>query len=282
MKANQRHCIMHTSADDWDQHWRDFTSAAEKGPAHEFRRRTILRLLDIPAAGQSICLLEIGSGAGEFAEAFLRRYPKAEFLGLELSQVGVDTAARRVPNARFIQRNLLLPAAADEVPRPRANAAVCSEVLEHLDNPLLLLRNSMAYMVPNCRLVVTVPGGPQSAFDRHIGHRKHYSPKELKGLLERAGFEVETVYGAGFPFFNLYRTTIILRGNKLREDVSGNPSLLVRTGMALFRLLLRWNLMRWGWQTMAVARYCGDTRPAALSNCYRIHETPRNPARGND
>jgi SAM-dependent methyltransferase len=255
--------MMNARADDWDQHWRDFASAAEKGPAHEFRRQTILRLLDIPAIGQPISLLEIGSGTGEFAETFLSRYPKAEFVGLELSEVGVGIASRRVPSARFIQRNLLLSPCPEEPPSPRANVAVCSEVLEHLDDPALLLRNSTAYMAPNCRLVVTVPGGPQSAFDRHIGHRKHYSPKELKALLGAAGFEVEAVYGAGFPFFNLYRATIILRGNKLREDVSGPPSFLIRAGAALFGVLLRWHLMRWGWQTIAVARYQGRWVSAA-------------------
>ena len=27
---------------------------------------------------------------------------------------------------------------------------------------------------PGCRVVITVPGGPRSAFDKHIGHRRHF------------------------------------------------------------------------------------------------------------
>jgi trans-aconitate methyltransferase len=239
-------------ADNWDQHWREFTSSAELGPAHEYRRRLILRLLDFPDSDASASMLEIGSGTGEFAESFRKLYPRAGFVGLDLSHAGVEIAARRVPTARFIQRNLLLPS--DHLPHPVASYAVCSEVLEHVDDPVLLLRNATAYMAPGCKLVVTVPGGPQSAFDRHIGHRKHYTPSELKSVLEAAGFSVEAALGAGFPFFNFYRATIILRGSKLRDDISGSPSRVVRIGMAIFGVLLRLNLMKWGWQTVAVGR----------------------------
>ncbi len=243
------------AADDWDQHWQDFTSSAEMGPAHEYRRRTVLQLLGIAGRGESTSLLEIGSGTGEFAEAFLNRYPQAQFLGLELSRVGVEISSRRVPAAKFVQRNLLLPAPAEQPPAPQSNRAVCVEVLEHLDDPVLLLRNASQYMASGCRMVVTVPGGPMSAFDRHIGHRRHYRPSDLKQLLEKAGFVVDAIYGIGFPFFNLYRLLIISRGDKLRGDISGTPSLPVRAGMFLFGILFKCNVMRGGWQTVAVAHW---------------------------
>ena len=96
-----------------------------------------------------------------------------------------------------------------------------------------------------------------SAFDHYIGHRKHYTPAELAALLNRSGFSVQAVYGAGFPFFNLYRATIILRGKRLLQDISGSPTLAARVGMAMFGTLFHFNLMRWGWQTIAVATYLG-------------------------
>ena len=67
--------------------------------------------------------------------------------------------------------------------------------------------------------MVTVPGGPRSAFDRHIGHRRHFTPAALRSLLSGAGFDVERVTRAGFPFFNLYRLAVIARGRKLIEDL---------------------------------------------------------------
>src|SRR3546814_18015665 len=76
-------------------------------------------------------------------------------------------------------------------------------------------------MAPGCRLVVTVPGGPMSAFDRHIGHRRHFTPPALAALLTDAGLAVERTDGAGFPFFNLYRLGVIARGHRLVADLTG-------------------------------------------------------------
>jgi hypothetical protein len=112
-------------------------------------------------------------------------------------------------------------------------------------------------MAPGCRLVVTVPGGPMNAFYRHIGHRRHYSPRELATLLEDAGFSVERTYGAGFPFFNLFRLYMTWRGERFIQAVSGEPSPAVRLAGKVLDALFHLNLMTWGWQTIAVARYNG-------------------------
>src|SRR5207247_2369477 len=84
-----------------------------------------------------------------------------------------------------------------------ANAAVCSEVLEHVDSPVAFLRAASRYLMEGSTLVVTVPGGPFSAFDRHIGHRQHFTRASIRRVLENAGFEIERVTLAGFPFFNI-------------------------------------------------------------------------------
>ena len=95
-----------------------------------------------------------------------------------------------------------------------------------------------------------------SAFDRHIGHRRHFTRAALAGMLEEAGFQVELVAGAGFPTFNLYRMIVLLRGARLIEDASGRPGGLARVVMASFDWLLRLSLFDtpWGWQIVAVGR----------------------------
>jgi len=106
---------------------------------------------------------------------------------------------------------------------------------------------------------VTVPGGTMSAFDRHIGHRRHYTPASLAAALRLAGYDVEMTAGAGFPFFNLYRRLVIARGERLVDDVrsgAGAPVGAARLAMAAFRPLFRLNAMSspWGVQIIGVAR----------------------------
>lgn len=136
-----------------------------------------------------------------------------------------------------------------------ATHAVCSEVIEHVDSPSELLRNARPYMTAGCQLIVTAPG-PMSAFDKHIGHRKHWRPHEIDILFQDAGYSPISVSSVGFPFFNLYRCLVILRGKKLIEDMNaesfGTISLAARAVMTMFGRLIRPNLnsSHWGWQML--------------------------------
>jgi trans-aconitate methyltransferase len=249
----------HTDADDWDSHWSDLGDAARLNPAQDYRRRLCLELLG--RHGDPRRLLDIGSGTGELLGAALRRWPRTSMLGLEMSRVGVEQASLAYPEARFEVCDLLDGAGDAGDHRAWATHAVCSEVLEHVDDPALLLRNARIWLAPGARLVVTVPGGPMSAYDRHIGHRRHFSPETLTETLREAGFEVSLTMRAGFPWFNVYRSLVILAGERLVQDAGADSAKtfagrLTRAAMRSFRPLFLTNLPRspFGWQTVAVAR----------------------------
>jgi SAM-dependent methyltransferase len=239
------------AADDWDAHWKSFSLASEMAPATKYRHQLCIKLLHLNKTGAGVRLLDIGSGTGGFAGLFCSRFPKAEFLGLELSQAGVELSRSRVPQARFERHDLMT--VRPRTPDFQATHAICSEVLEHLDDPKILLQNAMSFMASGCRIVITVPGGKPNAFDKYIGHRRHYDATALQALLESAGLCVELSTGVGFPFFNLYRLLTTWRGERLKEDVSGSPSMLVRFGTLVFGTLFKLNLTSMGWQTVAVA-----------------------------
>jgi SAM-dependent methyltransferase len=249
--------------DDWERHWRNYSEAAGRNPAQEYRRRIICRLLRRSGCPGNARILDIGSGQGDLAVDLRRAFPRAELAGLDLSAAGVAEASRKLPDARFLQRDLLDPDSAAQPLRCWAHYAVCAEVLEHLDDPALFLRHVGRYLAPGCTLVVTVPGGPKSKFDRHIGHRQHFTPRKLGGLLQRGGFKVQLVSTAGFPFFNLYRLAVMLRGKRLITDVRGGNTArsrtLVQAAMNVFRPLFMWNLFgtSLGWQTIAIAEWPG-------------------------
>jgi ubiquinone/menaquinone biosynthesis C-methylase UbiE len=249
-----------SARDNWDRHWDEYSQAAKENPAQEYRRRVMFSLLSLANSGTGVRLLDIGSGQGDMAVAVRAAFPAAEIVGLELSQSGVEISRQKVPDARFVQCNLLEGAAPPQDLHGWATHAVCSEVIEHVDDPIQLLRSARQYMSPGCILVITAPGGPMSAFDKHIGHRKHFRPSEIELLFREAGYVPERVTGAGFPFFNLYRCLIVLRGKKLIEDVSArensSASRYARITMAVFNQLFRLNLnsFPWGWQMVGKAQ----------------------------
>jgi 2-polyprenyl-3-methyl-5-hydroxy-6-metoxy-1,4-benzoquinol methylase len=260
--------------DDWEKHWRDYAEATEKNPAQRYRRKLVCDLLRRYRCAGDARILDIGSGQGDLALDLHRAFPDARLVGLELSAKGVAEAKSKLPSAQFVQRDLLESQSDPGPLRSWAQFAVCAEVLEHLDDPASFLLRAADYLAPGCILIVTVPGGPKSEFDRHIGHRQHFTPQMLRSLLMVSGFDVALATTAGFPFFNLYRLVVILRGKRLIADArgssldpaSGASSSLARTVMKVFRPLFSLNFMgsSLGWQTIAVAKWPGEDRDSQL------------------
>jgi len=246
--------------DDWSGHWDSYADSARDNPAQEMRHRLILSVLS-QTPGDLHLLMDVGSGQGDFLQRAAGRHIAERMVGLELSETGVRLSRTKVPESTFIQADLFKPPQELQAYLDGADAAVCSEVLEHVDDPVGFLRAVRTYLKPGGRLILTVPGGPMSAFDRHIGHRQHFNAASITAILKTAGFFTEKVRLAGFPFFNLYRLTVIARGNKLIDDVKAGtaerqPNALAVFAMRVFRLLFHLNVddSPFGWQVIALAR----------------------------
>lgn len=238
------------SSDDWDGHWEAYDDAVERNPAQAYRRRLVLELLSDGGPPQRI--LDLGSGQGDLLGAAARRWPEAELVGIEPSRFGVAVSRSKAPRARFEECDILQQETVPPGLEGWASHLVCSEVFEHVDDDLGLLRASTALMQPGCRVVVTVPGGKMSRFDEHIGHRRHYTIRGVSRLLESAGLEVELATGAGYPFFNLYRAVVIARGEKLMDDVAAAPGGAAQIGCSHCDGLL--SAVTWNQQAFISAR----------------------------
>ena len=255
--------------DDWEEHWKRYAAAASRNPAQRMRHAAVAARLRRGLDEAKACILDLGSGQGDLVELLRRTLPKAQFLGVELSASGVALSRRKVPDAVFLSADLFHPSEDLRGYAGWATDAVCSEVLEHVDSPGAFLEAARPWLADGARLIVTVPGGPISAFDREIGHRRHFTRASIAEALEEAGFEVERVDRAGFPFFNLYRLVVLARGRRLAADVAaentGFSSRLAAAVMAIFRGLFHLNLpdSPFGWQMIAIARKVERVLPEA-------------------
>ncbi len=251
---------MKNQHDNWDAHWDRYAASASLNPAQEMRHREILtrlRAIKLPIER----LLDAGSGQGDFLQKADASQIAKSYVGLELSESGVYISRQKVPGATFLPVDLFAPSPAAGAYVGWATVAVCSDVIEHVDDPVGFLRALRQYLADDALLVLTVPGGPMSKFDHHIGHRRHYDKHSVRQVLTEAGYHVERIALCGFPFFNVYRLFVILRGNRLISDVEateghGTTSSLARIVMAIFGLLFRANLSNFplGWQVLAIAR----------------------------
>ena len=170
-------------------------------------------------------LLDIGSGQGQFAIDLQRRHPDVERLRCRVQRRGRPPGQRAGRRARgwprrFLERNLLEPATLADG-SAAATHAVCSEVLEHVDDPTTLMRNATQPARPGLpRSWSRCRADRASAFDKHIGHYRHFTADAAaRRCSPTPGFDVDRVLRAGFPFFNLYKLAVIARGKRLIADV---------------------------------------------------------------
>jgi 2-polyprenyl-3-methyl-5-hydroxy-6-metoxy-1,4-benzoquinol methylase len=256
LKSSKGH---QTFKDNWSEHWLAYAKSASDNPAQEMRHDMILTKLKMMKKPK--LLLDIGSGQGDFLQAAVSEKIADKFVGFELSDTGVNIARSKVKEAEFMQVNLFSPPKNLIKFAEQADVVVCTEVIEHVDEPAEFCRLIKKYMKPGGELLLSVPGGPMSEFDQYIGHRTHYNQKSITKLLTSVGFEVDNVYLAGFPFFNIYRIMVILRGRNLISDVetSVNNSfsqIFASLMMRIFKILFKLNLnhSKFGWQVFAAAR----------------------------
>lgn len=243
--------------DNWDSHWDNFSASASNNPAEYFRFRLVFNILQREKTNAST-LIDFGSGTGIFLKELNTRFPNINMIGFEYSKMGVEIAKANVPKGSFFQKNMLEE---DDEPIDALNSAdyaVCTEVLEHVDNPVLFLKNSRKYLKNGAKLIITVPGGKMSEFDKYLGHRKHFSIKDLSDILLEAGFKKYKVRAAGFPFFNLYKLAIIIRGKHLIEDCKNfekkkSIGMFGRILGSLFYTMFLFNVNNtpFGWQIIA-------------------------------
>lgn len=244
---------MTSNADNWEEHWTQQGAIATKNPAQQFRHALVLKEVH-QTLPQSI--LDVGCGQGDLLSAISALQPSISLHGIELSSVGAAMTRTKVPQAAIYSRDLTDPHYTPVV--TGVSCLTCVEVLEHLDDPTTFLSSALKHLIAGGRLVLTVPSGPMTAFDKSIGHRQHFTRSDLKRIMQTVGLQNIKIRRVGFPFFNLYRLTVLLRGKRLVEEV-GSSSLAESKSaqfvMAAFGVLFRFNINRvpLGWQLIAVA-----------------------------
>jgi SAM-dependent methyltransferase len=191
------------------------------GPRHGFREALVLRRLLPALPGPEV--LNAGAGAGSLTL-------KMAALGLRVTSVEASPDLCDWARAALRERGLEGPnpvlrgdARRLELPDASFDAAVCAEVLEHLDDDRAALAELARVLRPGGLLLVTVPANPYRYdwTDRWAGHRRRYDAPVLEARMREAGFAEPRVQGWGFPLTGLYHRQIYRRALRRRLEAGG-------------------------------------------------------------
>lgn len=247
----------------YDHVWDVWGELDRDSPAAFHRRRLILTLVREHARSASQ-VLELGCGQGTLLKKLELELPAAVVQGADVSPRSLEKSRELGCRAELFELDL---AALDFEARHAArlghfDLVICSEVLEHLADDKLALERIRSLLAPGGHLIVTVPSGQRTRFDRALGHVRHYTRSGLAWRLREADYDVERALAWGFPFHNLYRLLVAM-GARLSLDAgaAGGPALPRGTVGLGYRALARalkplyfLNRPYWGPQLLAVAR----------------------------
>lgn len=153
-----------------------------------------------PYVGNSV--LEIGSGIGSMALQFL---PRDRYVCSDVDPLHLHTLRSLFSQRPNVEVQYLDISANDDfaLPKESFDTVLCLNVLEHIKNDALVLKNISELLMPEGRVIILVPNGPSlfSTLDTALNHVRRYAKAELETLLAEAFFDIERIW-----FFNRVST----------------------------------------------------------------------------
>jgi SAM-dependent methyltransferase len=191
-------------ADDADYLLADLVAAESWHFWFRARRRLVVWMIAraFPRLGS---LLEVGCGTGFLLGDLRERFPGAVLAGCDILFDSLRYAKPRLPQGLVFQADALgLPI------ERRFDVVVALDVIEHLDEDVVALREMFRVLERGGGLVLTVPQHQWlwSATDEFSRHRRRYSRAELLAKTRAAGFEVlrcTSLFTATLPLIALHR-----------------------------------------------------------------------------
>ncbi len=137
-------------------------------------------------------ILEVGAGIGNIS----RLLPKKEELIIsDVDPVYLDilrVAFRDNDIVKIVNLDIQDHAGAAALGKGNCDTVVCLNILEHVEDDLKALENIHYMLAPGGKLILLVPQYQwlYGSYDRHAGHVRRYSRRELQQKLTAASFKI--------------------------------------------------------------------------------------------
>ncbi len=221
--------------------------------APRFRMKTILKIISRYNPSN---LVDLGCGSGELLKEIQRKYPQLKLCGVDLSETQIDINKQRDSSIEWYEIDL---DRADNLPEhmvEKFDIITASEIIEHVDNPPLFLKNASKLAKPGVgRLILSTQSGRIWETERRVGHRNHFLKGGMEELLKGGGWNPIKVWNAGFPFHSIAKFLANLKPGSTMKSFSDRPYGTFQKAVCfILRMLYKLNSNSTGSQLFAVAK----------------------------
>jgi 2-polyprenyl-3-methyl-5-hydroxy-6-metoxy-1,4-benzoquinol methylase len=183
--------------------------------------------------GTGLKILDVGCGYGQNGEEMIKKGNTV--FGVDILPLAIEKARTRLTFAVAADfgRREDIP---EEIKREKFDMVVFSDILEHVYDPMCLIRNAIPLMKENAILLVSVPNianwlnrlklfcgiweyDVSGMMDRT--HIRFFTLKSIKRFIRAAGFDIVNVYAT--PYFSR-GWGVQIRNRMFPESRDGQPS----------------------------------------------------------
>jgi len=167
-------------------------------------------------------ILEVGAGVGNQTRYFIDR---ERVVASDVEPHYVEELKRKFGASRSVRVASfsfpLTEADRQDLRREQVDTIVCLNVLEHIEDHESTLKDFAAVLPPGGHLVLLVPSLPAlyGTLDVHLHHFRRYELEPLRALLQKSGFEVETLrFVNRLAVFGWWLSSRVLRRKVLPKE----------------------------------------------------------------
>ena len=177
-----------------DDYWK-------KMAAPRFRVSTILKII---SEIKPTSVVDLGCGNGQLLKELKKKHPACHMTGIDLSKNLIESNKQKDPDVDWFVANLNEETPFEPNLKNKFDVVLASEIIEHVDNPLIFLKNAAALAKPpSGKLILSTQSGPVRETEKRVGHKQHFSAEKMKHLLSEGGWRPVQIWNAGYPFHDV-------------------------------------------------------------------------------
>jgi 2-polyprenyl-3-methyl-5-hydroxy-6-metoxy-1,4-benzoquinol methylase len=201
----------------------------------------------IKFTGENQRILDVGCGFGALGEELKKRGNYA--VGLDVSQYAINIAKKRIDEAYLtdVTQVETVPLSQEE----QFDLIIFADILEHVYNPLQLLKDYRPYLKSTGHIIVSVPN--IASWPVRLGllfgrfeykesgildktHIRFFTKKSAKKLIDDAGYDIRKM--SITPYFARIFLPLVKRLTNRSTDRKADPQAIVKSRS--YQLYLKW------------------------------------------
>ena len=184
---------------DYDMQWASMKEFIRYNPGARHRRRLIVNAMK-KLQPQPLGILDAGCGLGATINEIAQVFPGASFTGIDFSAGAIEWCKDALTEHRWFVADVSKPFSLGKF-----DLILCTEVIEHLDDPVTTIRNLLTQLDVDGNLLLTTPNGRIHQTEKFVGHLQHFNQNQLIEVVKSAGGRIVELKVWGSPGYKVLK-----------------------------------------------------------------------------